>query len=415
MGQTDAQGPVVIVGGGQAGAWTAIALRERAPDRPIILVGEEPLPPYERPPLSKDVLASKKALESAYIRAPEYYEQNAIRLISGQRVSTIDRDAKQVSLQNGERLVYSRLVLATGCRALTLPSISADHDTVCVLRSASDMEEIRSRLRPGAKIVAIGAGFIGLEIAATAVEASCEVTVVEREEFALSRVMAREVAQSIISLHEKRGVRFYWSAGVAGIEKAAQGTTVILEDGTRLPADMVILGVGAVPNTEQAEAIGLDCANGILVDEYGRTSDPSIFAAGDVTNHYNPLLKRRLRLESWQNAQNQGIAVARNLAGEDFSYGEVPWFWTDQYDVNIQMIGAPDSWDQVIWRGSGVDEKFTAIYMAGSQIVAGHTMNNARDIRVLRDLIGRGVAVDPQAAGDTSVKLKTLMKVQATE
>lgn len=411
MGQADAQGPVVIVGAGQAGAWTAIELRERAPERPIIVIGEEPLPPYERPPLSKDVLAGRKALESTYIRDPDYYEQNRIRLIRGQRVTAVDRASRQVSLHNGAHIDYSRLVLATGCRARNLPSVATDHDAVHVLRSASDMEAIRNHLRPGARLVAIGAGFIGLEIAATAVGAGCDVTVVERESGAMPRVMDRDVAQSIITVHEDRGVRFHWSAGVAAVAPESQGASVVLDDGTRLLADIVILGVGAVPNTELAEAAGLACENGILVDEYGRTRDPCIFAAGDVTNHYNALLRRRLRLESWQNAQNQGIAVARNLAGEEFAYGEVPWFWTDQYDRNIQMIGAPESWDQVIWRGSGSDTKFTAIYMSGDHVVAGHTMNNPRDIRVLRELIGRRVPVDPKAAGDMSVKLKTLMEV----
>lgn len=401
---------VVIVGAGQAGAWVAITLRGLDPARRVVLIGDEAHPPYERPPLSKAVLAGKASIESAYIKPRDYYEQNGIELVLGRSVQLIDRDRREIEFSDGTRLGYGVLVLATGARPRNLPVPGCDLPQVRTLRNAADVDAIRPQLAPGKRIVAIGAGFIGLEFAAVAIQAGCAVTVLDAAPHPMGRVVDPMVARAIADGHTGRGVAFRLSASIAGIAEAEDHVEVVLGSGERVPADLVIVGIGAVPNAELAQDAGVACNDGIVVDAFGRTSDPSILAAGDVTRHFNPLLERSLRLESWQNAQNQGIAVAKVIAGETDPYAEIPWFWTDQYDSNFQIVGAPAAWDRVVWRGAPDEAKFTALYMAGDRVVAGNTMNNARDIRFIRQLILSGKPVTDAALADPATNLAQLAK-----
>jgi len=401
---------VVIVGAGQAGAWVAITLRGLDPDRPIVLVGDESHPPYERPPLSKAVLAGAAEIASAYIRPPEFYAENAIALRLGKDVVEIDRASKRIVFADGETLGYGTLVLATGARARQLPIPGADLPQVHTLRTVADAERIRPQLQPDTRVVAIGAGFIGLEFAAVAIGAGCMVTVLDAAPTAMGRVVDPAVAEAITSSHVGRGVSFRLGVTITAIAPAGEHVEVVLADGERLPADLVIAGIGSVPNTELAEAAGLAVDNGVVVDAFGRTSDPNIFAVGDVTRHFNPLLARSLRLESWQNAQNQGIAVAKVIAGSNEPYAELPWFWSDQYDTNFQIVGVPERWDRVVWRGEPAGGKFTACYMAGDRIVCANTMNNARDIRFLKQLILSGRPVSDAALADPATSLAALAK-----
>lgn len=401
---------VVIVGAGQAGAWVAITLRSLDADRPIVLVGDEAHPPYERPPLSKAVLAGAAEIASAYIRPPEFYAENAIALKLGKDVRAIERAKKRIVFADGETLGYGTLVLATGARARPLPVPGAELPQVCTLRTIADAERIRPRLTPGTRVVAIGAGFIGLEFAAVAIGAGCAVTVLDAAPTAMGRVVDPAVAAAITAGHEGRGVRFRLGVSITEIAPAEGHVEVVLGDNERLPADLVIVGIGSLPNTELAEAAGLAVDNGVVVDAYGRTSDPDIFAVGDVTRHFNPLLARSLRLESWQNAQNQGIAVARVIAGASEPYAELPWFWSDQYDTNFQIVGVPEHWDRVIWRGAPDGGKFTACYMSGDRVVCANTMNNARDIRFLKQLILSGKSVSDTVLADPSTSLAALAK-----
>jgi 3-phenylpropionate/trans-cinnamate dioxygenase ferredoxin reductase subunit len=400
----------VIIGAGQAGAWVAITLRELDPARRIVLIGDEAHPPYERPPLSKAVLAGKVPIESAYIKAPGYYGDNGIELMLNRRVDRIDRGSRQLEFSDGSRLGYGVLVLATGARARTLPIPGCELPPVQVLRTAADVERIKPLLVPGKRVVAIGAGFIGLEFAAVAVSVGCGVTVLDAASHAMGRVIDPTVAATIVRGHEERGVAFRFSTAIDGISKAGEAVEVVLGSGERLPADLVVVGVGAVPNTELASTAGLACNDGIIVDAFGRTSDPNIYAVGDVTRHFNPVLERNLRLESWQNAQNQGIAVAKVIAGAAEPYAELPWFWTDQYDANFQIVGAPASWERIVWRGDRTGGKFTAIYLDGDRVVAGNTMNNARDIRFIRQLILSGRPVSDEALADPATNLAQLAK-----
>jgi 3-phenylpropionate/trans-cinnamate dioxygenase ferredoxin reductase subunit len=401
---------VVIVGAGQAGAWVAITLRDLAPDRRIVLIGDETHPPYERPPLSKAVLAGKAAIESAYIKPADFYAANNIELVLGRTVTGIDRAARFIMFDDGQTLDYGTLVLATGARARPLTIPGADLPQVHTLRNVADADRIRPLLAPGTRVVAIGAGFIGLEFAAVATEAGCAVTVLDAAPQAMGRVIDPSVASAITSGHEGRGVVIRLPVTITAIEPAGDGVEVVLADGERIPADIVIAGIGSIPNTRLADAAGIEVDNGVMVDQFGRTSDPHIFAVGDVTRHYNPLLARSLRLESWQNAQNHGIAIAKVIAGSTEPYAELPWFWSDQYDTNLQIVGVPDQWDRVVWRGEPASGKFTACYMSGDRLVCANTMNNARDIRFLKQLILSGKPVSDAALADPTTSLAALAK-----
>lgn len=407
--QTDRE-TVVIVGAGQAGAWVAITLRSLDPDRRIVLIGDEAHPPYERPPLSKAILAGKAKIESAYIKPEAFYAENRIDLMLERRVKRINRDRNSLILDDGSSMGYGTLVLATGCRPRILPVEGADLPQVHTLRAIADVEKISARLRHGGKVVAIGAGFIGLEFAAVAVETGCSVTVIDAAPHAMGRVIDHSVATVVAAGHQGRGVDFRFSTAIDKIEPDGDHAIVVLGNGERLAADLIIVGIGAVPNTDLAEAAGLACDDGIIVNAFGRTDDPKIFAVGDVTRHFNPLLGRSLRLESWQNAQNQGIAVAKAIAGNAAPYADIPWFWSDQYDTNLQIIGAPAAWDRIIWRGAPDGGKFTAIYMHGDRVVAGNSMNNARDIRFIKQLILNGTPVADTALADPSTSLAQLAK-----
>lgn len=407
---TQAAGPVVIIGAGQAGGWVAATLADRAPGLPVILLGDEGVDPYERPPLSKGILAGKAAPDSAALRAPGFWQGAGVDLRSDARVTAIDCAARRLTLAGGGTLDYGTLVIATGCAARSLPAPVEAGAPVFALRTRADALALKSRLLPGAQIVAVGAGFIGLEVAATACALGCSVTVVEKAPQALGRVLDAGVARALVDLHRAQGVTFRFGVGVAAVQGRAGRARVMLDDGSAIEADTVVAGVGAAPRTDLAQAAGIACDNGIRTDAFGRTSDPHVWAAGDVTRQDNPLLGRAVRLESWQNAQSQGMAVGRALAGDPAALVEVPWFWTDQYDVNLQMAGAPLRWDRVIWRGTPAEGKFTAIYLDGPRVVAGNTWNSARDMRAIRQLIQSGADVSALGLDDTGQSLTAICK-----
>ncbi|MDB5622152.1 MAG: NAD(FAD)-dependent dehydrogenase [Devosia sp.] len=360
-------------------------------------------------------MSGKAIPESTYIRPLAHYAEAGIDLRLGQRVTSFDPGAKTVTLGTGETLAYENLVLATGMqpRLLTVPG--ADHPRVRTLRSMRDLAPIRQWLKPGHSVVCVGAGFIGLEIAAVAARSGCVVTVLEAGPVAMGRVVAPEVSAALVDRHEKHGVAFRFNAAIESIEDRNSSAEVRLANGDSYVADLVIVGIGGTPDCQLAEAAGITCDNGICVDAEGRTSAPSVYAAGDVCRQFSLALGRTIRLESWQNAQNQAIAVGKHIAGMPEPYRDLPWFWTDQYDDNFQIIGAPERWDRVIWRGSPNDEKWTAIYLDAGRIVAGNTLNNARDIRPLRQMILDRVVVDPAILQDTQMPLVKLQKLQAAQ
>ena len=403
--------PVVIIGAGQAGAWVAATLRAEAPDARIVMIEAEAHAPYERPPLSKAILAGTAEPASAALRPPGFWEGAGIRFVPGRRAVAIDRRAGRVLLDDGTSEPYGALVLATGAEARALPAPTDAGAHVHLLRTLDDALALRPRLVPGARIVAIGAGFVGLEVAATAREAGCSVGVLEAAPSALGRVLDPAVAEAIVDLHRRNGVEVAFGVQVSAIGAApGGGARVDLADGRSLGADAVVVGIGARPCDDLARAAGIACDDGIVTDTAGRTSDPAIFAAGDVARQMHPLVGRALRLESWQNAQNQGIALGKVLAGQPAPPAEVPWFWTDQFGANFQMCGAPAAWDRVIWRGGPEEGRWSVLYLLGGRAVAANTFNAARDMRALRRLVEVGAAVDPDRFADPATNLLALMR-----
>ena len=401
---------VVIVGAGHAGGRAAESLRSAGHKGPVVLVGAESHPPYERPPLSKELLAGAIAVEKTYLRPLAYFSENGIELRLGSEVVGIDRKAQRITLKDGSTLPYDALLLTTGARARRLPIPGGEGSRVLYLRDIDDSLRLREVLQPGVKLAVIGAGFIGLEVAATAKKRGAEVTVLELAPQVLARVAPAEIAAHVAGLHAKNGVLVRTGVAVTAIEENADGVVLKTKDGESIAADLVAIGVGAMPNSELAAAAGITVQDGVVVDEFGRSSDPQIFAAGDVTKHFNPLVGRAIRLEAWQNAQNQAIAVAKIIAGADTPFAEVPWFWTDQFDMNLQTAGAPAGGETLIWRGAPGDPGFTVFYLKDGKPVAATTINNARDMRFARMLIQRGQPVDPAALADKAVKLQDLAR-----
>jgi len=399
---------LVIIGAGPAGFRAAEVLRQQSADAEITLVGEEPHLPYQRPPLSKAYLADGLA-ESALLLQPEsFYEQQRISLRLGVAATQIDRAAKQVALADGSRLAYDKLLIATGCRARRLPAF--DHLPIHYLRGLDDAYRVRATLAPGRSVVLIGGGFIGLEIAASAAKLGAAVTVLELAPRLMSRAMPPIVSDFARALHERHGVRLELAIKIELIEATGGGLVVRTEQGQHV-CDLLIAGVGAVPNTELAEAAGLAVENGIRVDAQGRTSDPDVYAAGDVTRHDNPLLGRAIRIESWQVALNQAAAVARSMLGAAEPYAELPWMWTDQYDSNIQVLGVPSPEADLIVRGDAASGKFTALELGpDGRIAAVITVNNGRDMSALRRLAGAKTTFPRDVLADASRPLTELAK-----
>lgn len=401
---------IVIIGAGHSGGRAAEGLRRAGHRGPIVLIGSEIHPPYERPPLSKDLLSGKTPVEKTYLLPLKYYAEAEITLEVGATATAIDARAQRVDLADGRNIPYDALMLTTGARARRLSLPGGAGKRVLYLRDIEDALALRAQIKPGLRLAVIGAGFIGLEVAATARRAGAEVTVVEYANHPLARVAPQEIGEFVAGLHRRNGVVLQTGTAVTGMEDTGHSILLRTKAGETFEADLVVVGIGAVPNLELAVAAGLKVDDGILVDEYGRTSDSNIFAAGDVTRHFNPLIGRTIRLESWQNAQNQATAVAKIMSGGNERFSEVPWFWTDQFDMNLQMAGAPNGWDQLVWRGAPDDSSFTLFHLAQGKPVAATTVNNARDMRFARMLIARGQPADPATLADKANKLQDLCR-----
>jgi 3-phenylpropionate/trans-cinnamate dioxygenase ferredoxin reductase component len=400
---------IVIVGAGQAGCWATQTLRKQGYDGRLVLIGDEPHPPYERPPLSKQVLKGEAEPPSAWLTTPETLAELKVEVLSGRTAVALDRTRRQIELQDGTRIAYDRLLLATGARPRRLNLPGESDAPVFYLRDIAHALALREQLTAGKRLIVIGGGLIGLEVAAAAVARGCAVTVVEAAERLMARVVGSEISAHFAQLHRARGTDILTSKIPERFERSTRGCRVICRDGSSCDGDLAVIGIGVIPNAELAAAAGLKVENGLWVDEFCRTDDPRIWAAGDVTNHIHPLLGRRIRLETWQNAQNQAIAAARNIVGEPQPYAEVPWGWSDQLGVNLQVLGMPKSFDQAVTRGDPASGSFTLFYLEGDKIAGVNAVNAPKDIAVARRLMAAGKNVDRKTLGDPSVALRSLL------
>ncbi len=395
---------IVIVGAGQAGAQTALTLRQSGFTGAVTILGEERYAPYERPPLSKAFLAGDMPLERLYMRPPDFYGAKDILLRTATTALGIDRATRTLHLRDDEPLSYSKLVLATGGQVRRMTCPGAALPEVCYLRTIDDVECFRGRLQAGLKLAIVGGGFIGLEVAAVAIKRGCTVTVLEALPLVLNRVVAPELSQFYADVHRQNGVDIRTATSVAAFEGAGKVERVMCDTGA-VAADMVIVGIGIVPNVSLAASAGLAVDNGIVVDDCARTSDPHIFAAGDCTNHPNAIIGGRLRLESVPNALAQGKTAALAILGRPEPYAEVPWFWSDQYDLKLQMTGLSRPGDQIVIRGSMAARKFSACYLRDGVLVACQAVNLAKDFLQSKKLIAAHARPDPARLADPAVAL----------
>ena len=404
---------MVIIGAGECGARAALALREEGYAGPVTLIGAEPHLPYERPPLSKEAMTGEGEAALKEIASKEKLFEAAVVLISSVEAENIDRAAKAVRLSNGATLHYGKLLLATGASPRRLPL--AENSRRCgVLRTFDEAQGIRARLQPGSRLLVVGGGFIGLELAASARKLGVEVTVVEAAPRILGRAVPAEIAAVIHARHEGEGVRILTGQGIRSIEDTERGVRLMLADDSTAEADFAVIGIGAQPNTKLAEAAGLRIENGIAVDGTLHTDDPDILAAGDCCSfplsHYG---NRRVRLEAWRNAQEQGTLAAKNMLGGGHAHLSVPWFWSDQYDLSLQIAGLADEAVETVRRDGG-GGAFILFHLAGDgRLVAasGIGPGNAvgRDIRLAEMLIAKGAKPPREKLAAPEIKLKALL------
>jgi len=405
-------GTFVIVGASLAGASAAQVLREEGFDGRIVLLGEEPDRPYERPLLSKGYLLGTSAREDVFVHPAEWYVEHDVELRLGTTVTVLDRAAREVVLFGGERIGYDRVLLTTGSELRRLRLPGAECGDVLYLRRLEDSERIRTAFTRASRVAIIGAGWIGLEIAAAARAAGLEVTVLEAGELPLVRVFGPEIAQVFARLHREHGVDLRLGVQVArltGIGTDGEGAVagVELRDGTTVPADLVLVGVGIRPAVALAADSGLDVMGGVRVDEHLRTADPAVFAAGDVANAYHPRLGRYVRVEHWENARRQGAVAARSMLGQEVVFDRLPYFFSDQYDLSMEYVGyvAPGEYDRVVLRGDARQREFIAFWLAGGRVLAGMSVNMGDVVADVEDLIGSGRSVDPARLADPDILL----------
>jgi 3-phenylpropionate/trans-cinnamate dioxygenase ferredoxin reductase subunit len=385
-GARPSHGTFVIVGAGQSGAQAAFTLREHGFAGRIVLIGDEPQAPYERPPLSKKFLSAGVSVDRLFLRPPAFYADNGIELLLHTCVDGLDRQRQRVCVGPRRWIEYDVLLLATGSRPRRLDIPGAKNADVHYLHTLQDALNLRGKLAAGLAVAVIGGGYVGLEAAATARACGARVFVHEAQDRILKRVTTPIISDYFSDLHRGQGVEISCGTQVTAIESGERVYGLSI-DGTRIPADLVVVGIGAVPNIELAKDAGLACSDGITVDEHCRTSDPNIFAAGDCTNHPNPHLRARIRLESVQNAVDQGTAAALNMMGMTQAYCEVPWFWSHQYDAKLQSAGSCHDHDQVEHRGNAETGRFALVYRKEGQIVGIDAVNLPRDYMQCRKAI----------------------------
>ncbi len=398
---------ILIVGGGHAAGQGAASLRQGGYEGEILVICDEPHIPYQRPPLSKQYLAGEYGLDRVYLRPEAFYQGRGIELRSGTRAAGIDAKAKVLVLEDESTIAYDRLLLATGARARRLDIPGAALPGIHYLRDIADADNIKADMVPGRRATVVGGGYIGLEVAAVAVRAGLEVTVLEMEDRILKRVASPEMSAFYHALHTDAGVNIRTGSSASQFTGTDRVEQVVCADGTQIQSDLVVVGIGIEPCIELAQSAGLACENGILVDEHCATSAAGIYAAGDCTNHPNPILGRRLRLESVPNAMEQSRVAATNMTGQDDVYASVPWFWSDQYDLKLQMVGFSTDGDSHVVRGDPAARQFIMFHFKNGVLAAADAVNSPREFLACRQLVGH--RVDPGKLADPDVNLRQLM------
>jgi 3-phenylpropionate/trans-cinnamate dioxygenase ferredoxin reductase component len=397
---------ILIIGGGQAGAQAIDTLRREGFTGRLVLVGDEPELPYQRPPLSKKFLSGDMAADRLLFRHRAFYDEHRVELKLGLRAVRLDPAARLVELADGEKLTYDRLLLCLGAASRQLTCPGAALPGVRYLRGIADVPPIQAGFKPRARVVIIGGGYIGLETAATCRKMGCEVTVLEMADRVMNRVVAPSVSQYFAEEHRTNGVNLVCNMRVVRLEGDGRVERVICADGPSHPADLVIVGVGAVATTDLASAAGLACDNGIVVDEYCRTSDAAIYAAGDCTNHPSLRFGRRVRLESVDNAFEQAKTAAFNMLGRQVTHDRVPWFWSDQFDNKLLIVGLSQDYDRQVLRGDPVSRSFSVCYLKGRELLAVEAINHSKDYMAARKLIADRTLVNLEKLADSDIGLK---------
>lgn len=404
----------VIVGAGLAGAKAAEALRDIGYDGGITLIGSERHRPYERPPLSKGYLQGNETGDKLYVHSPAWYSEHHVDLRLTTTVTDVLRDAHEVGTSTGDRLRYDKLLIATGSSPRRLSVPGAGLDNILYLRTLEDSQRIKAALAPGVRVVVIGAGWIGLETAAAARTAGADVTVLENARLPLLRILGSRIAQAFADLHREHGVDLRCDVSVTGIRSTADGVSVAaveLADGTAVPADVVIVGIGATPNLDLARACGLTTDNGVVVDQQLRSSDPDVFCVGDVANAYHPFLGRHLRVEHWANALHQPAVAANAMVGGDSAYERLPYFYTDQYDVGMEYTGhvEPGDHESVVIRGDLRGRAYIAFWLRDRRVLAGMNVNVWDVTETIKRLVQSRKPIDVDRLTDTDVELHDLL------
>ncbi|MHC0052464.1 NAD(P)/FAD-dependent oxidoreductase [Actibacterium sp. D379-3] len=401
---------IVILGAGQAAGTAVVTLRQMGHDGPITLVGDEPAPPYQRPPLSKAYFKGELPEARLYVKPAGFYDDQNVTLKLGQRAVSLDRTGKAVTLESGEVLPYDKLIIATGSRPRMIPVAGADLDGVMVLRTLEDVDKLQPLATRGKRLVVVGAGYIGLEAAAVARQLGLEVTVLEAMDRVLARVTSPVISEFYQDVHRSAGVDVRLNARMKGfVGEDGHLTGVEMEDGEVIPADIVLVGIGILPNQELAEEAGLTCENGINTDAQARTTDPDIYAIGDCANRVIVQYGHRGRLESVHNAIETAKIAAASICGKPAPALDAPWFWSDQYDMKLQTAGLLTGFDQAVVRGDMSARKFSVWYLRGGEFLALDAVNMPGEFMAAKRLVGKGVKLDAEALKDPSSDLKLMI------
>jgi 3-phenylpropionate/trans-cinnamate dioxygenase ferredoxin reductase subunit len=398
---------IIIIGSGHAGGIAAITLRQKKYPGPILIIGQEKFYPYQRPALSKGFLTNEIKEKSLYLKSPEWYKKQNIDLILNNPVKNINSFKKVINLSDKKQYRYDHLIIATGS-ILNKIKLNCDESNIHYLRTLEDSINIKKDLITSKDIVVIGAGYIGLEIASSAIKENMKVTVIEMEDRVMKRSVSQETSNFLKKKHEKNGVDFLLNTAITDITDYKKQKKITCSNGHIIYADSVIIGVGVKPNIQLALDAGLNCKDGITISDEGLTSDKYVYAAGDCTNHPNNIYNRRIRLESVHNAVEQGKLVASSIIGNAKPYHQVPWFWSDQYNLKIQIAGLFESYDEIVTRGNKQDERFSLFYLKEKKVIAVETINSSKDFLAGKYLINLGAKIDKKIIENKDIDLKKM-------